>query len=60
MALITVVASSVTGTSRNMPPNLPTGVRSGSQMRASRIRPAYPDDVFDPLLGDGAAAGARR
>ena len=37
-ALITVVARSVTGTSRNMPPKRPTGVRSGSQMRASRMR----------------------
>src|ERR1700759_2536308 len=42
MALITVVASEVTGTSLKMPPNRPTGVRSGSQIRASLIRPAYP------------------
>jgi hypothetical protein len=30
--VITVVASSVTGTSRKTPPKRPTGVRSGSQM----------------------------
>ena len=34
---ITVVASVVTLTSRNTPPKRPTGVRSGSQIRASRI-----------------------
>src|SRR5439155_5268839 len=35
----TVAASSVTGTSRNTPPNRPTGVRIGSQITASRINP---------------------
>src|SRR5688500_9688451 len=35
-ARITAVARVCAGTSRNPPPNAPTGVRSGSQMTASR------------------------
>jgi hypothetical protein len=36
-ARITVVASVWAGTSRSAPPNPPTGVRSGSQITASRM-----------------------
>src|SRR2546421_4310697 len=36
--LITATASSVAGTSRKTPPYRPTGVRSGQQMTASRMR----------------------
>ncbi len=36
-ARITVAARTWAGTSRNDPPNPPTGVRSGSQITASRM-----------------------
>src|SRR5450755_2576785 len=65
-ALITVAASSVTETSRKTPPNLPTGVRRGSQIRASRMPGQLTYDSDDLVqttqclrqVGDDGAGGA--
>src|SRR3954451_17186888 len=51
---MTVEARSCAGTSRSEPPNPPTGVRSGSQMTASRTVPLL---VLDART---AACGTRR
>src|SRR4051812_27975439 len=70
-ARITVAASSCGGTSRSDPPNPPTGVRSGSQMTASRtvVLPGLVTDHVGMTLpssvrvcprGDRAAQGPRR
>src|SRR5690606_13042392 len=51
-ARITVAASSWAGTSFSEPPNPPTGVRSGSQITASRIEKASSHVLPGEPLGD--------
>src|SRR2546427_10787412 len=52
--LITATASSVAGTSQKTPPYRPTGVRSGEQMTASRMRERQAVSEDEAVQGVGA------